>query len=58
MNKKAEGFYLGDGAYVKWDALTGELVIFTHNGFHPTNSVFLGPNEIEALKQFLAKVQP
>lgn len=37
--KQFKGVYLGDGAYVKYSG--DDLVLFTHNGVHSTNSVYL-----------------
>lgn len=51
-----EPTYLGDGAYVKQGSYVGEIVIFTHNGIHPTNSVVLGPSEIVVLERFLKEL--
>ena len=43
--------YLGDGVYVKMDGHF--VVIYTHNGYHTTNSVFLEPEVLAALKKYL-----
>ena len=42
--------YLGDGVYVKLHS-SGDVVLFTSNGFHTTNSVFLEP---KVLREFVA----
>ena len=49
----AEGLYLGDGAYVKEEG--DFVVVYTHNGYHSTNSVYLEPDVEEALYQYLKK---
>lgn len=46
--------YLGDGAYAKFDG--AELVIYTSNGFHATNSVYLEAPAINALVEFLKEI--
>ena len=43
--------YLGDGAYAKWNGQ--ELVVYTSNGIHATNSVYMERNEIANLVTFL-----
>ena len=51
---QAEGKYLGDGAYVR---IEGEfIVVYTHNGYHPTNSVYLEPEVARELKNYLNEV--
>ena len=52
---KPEGFYLGDGAYVRPDDYSGGLVLYTHNGIHPTNSVYLERNVEAALYEYLKR---
>ena len=51
MKELKGAFYLGDGAYCRWEA--DILVIFTHNGLHPTNSVYLDPDVLKSLQTFL-----
>ena len=46
-------FYLGDGAYVRHGSYAREVIIFTHNGVYSTNSVCLGPDELNALQVWL-----
>lgn len=45
--------HLGDGAYARYDG--SELVIYTSNGIHTTNSVYLEQPAISALLAFLAE---
>lgn len=45
--------YLGDGAYCKYGSYPGELIIYTSNGMHLTNSVHLEPLAIQLLIQFI-----
>jgi hypothetical protein len=47
--------YLGDGAYARLAADTGDVVIFTHDGIHVTNSVFLEPKVLRAFKEWLQR---
>jgi len=42
-----QAFYLGDGCYVKHDG--HHVIIFTHNGIHSTNSVYMDENVFAAL---------
>ena len=32
--------YLGDGAYIRLDPKTGEIIVYTDDGTGPTNEVF------------------
>lgn len=51
--KQVEAEYLGDAAYARWEAEV--LVIFTHNGIHPTNSVYLEPKVLRSLLDYLRR---
>ena len=53
MQMVAEGLYLGDGAYVKEEGIF--VVVYTHNGYHATNSVYLEPEVEAALYEYLKK---
>lgn len=46
--------YLGDGAYVRISQL-GEIVIYTTNGLHVTNSVYLESPAIDEFIKFLKR---
>ena len=48
--------YLGDGAYVEVGCYPGEIIITTSDGIRTTNTIYLGPNEIVALGQFVEAV--
>lgn len=43
--------YLGDGVYAKYNGQ--ELTVYTSNGMHPTNSVYMERAEIANLVEFL-----
>lgn len=45
------GTYLGDGAYVEWNGWS--YVIYTSNGIERTNEVYLEPQHIRALNEFI-----
>ena len=47
------GIYLGDGAYVKRE--DEFIVVYTHNGYHSTNSVYLDRSVVRALRDYLIK---
>jgi hypothetical protein len=44
--------YLGDSVYIR-TLPTGELVIYTENGFGPTNEIFLEPDVYLLLAQYI-----
>lgn len=46
-------YYLGDGAYVKEDSVTGDVIIYTYDGIHVTNEVYLSQYEISILAKWL-----
>ena len=48
--------YIGDGVYIKQGSWQGEVIIYTSNGITEENHIYLGPQEIEALKRFCAQV--
>jgi hypothetical protein len=45
--------YLGDGAYVRWDAGTQHIVLTAENGVVATDIIYLEPEVIAALVQYL-----
>jgi hypothetical protein len=49
-----EPIYLGDGAYARIDQF-GDVIIYTSNGIHITNSIVLGPDLILNLIEWLKK---
>jgi len=44
--------YLGDSVYVQQGSYVGELILTTENGFGPTNTIVIGPGELESLLRF------
>lgn len=49
MNKE----YLGDGLYVDYDEY--QIRLYTDNGIHITNEVFLEPNVLQSFISYLNK---
>jgi hypothetical protein len=47
--------YLGDGAYVRLNEY-GQVVLFTSDGDHTTNSVYLEPEVLRAFKEWLGRM--
>ncbi len=47
----AEDVYLGDGLYVGFDGY--QVKLYSHNGVHPTNSVYLEPEVLRAFVKWL-----
>ena len=41
--------YLGDGAYIRRGAYSGEVIIFASDGISRTNTVFLSPGMMDTL---------
>jgi hypothetical protein len=50
---RSDKTYLGDGAYVEWIDATGIIQLTTSNGLEDTNTIVLGPSEIDMLLMFL-----
>jgi len=44
--------YLGDVAYVEDGCMVGEIILTTSNGIEVTNTIHLGPSELESLDRF------
>jgi hypothetical protein len=51
----AEVEYLGDAAYVRLNE-HGQVVLFTSDGVHSTNSIYLEPEVLSALKAWLGRM--
>lgn len=51
----AEDTYLGDGLYVRMDG-AGQVVLYAHNGIHPTSSVYLEPDVLAAFMAWAKKM--
>ena len=50
--------YLGDGAYVELDSYEpNSVVLYTSNGMSITNTVILGPYEVDALINWFKKLK-
>ena len=45
--------FLGDGAYVREGSYKGEVVLFTTDGMHTTNTIVLEPFVLAAFLSFL-----
>jgi hypothetical protein len=50
-----EDRYLGDGLYAKFDGYQVEL--YSSNGIHKTNQVFLEPSVIDAFERYLSDLK-
>ncbi len=51
--KELNATYLGDGAYIKRDEYTGDVVIFTYNGIQTTNRVVIETRDVSTLMEWL-----
>lgn len=54
MPKPETPEYLGDGCYVKLHE-SGQVVLYTSNGEHTTNSVFLEPEVLRSFKEWIER---
>ena len=45
--------YLGDGVYAAFDGDRESIVLTTENGISVTNTIYLEPEILEALKRYL-----
>ena len=55
MNEETKE-YIGDGVYAKFDGFG--VILTTENGFEATNKIYLEPQVLDALQNYVAKLMP
>ena len=56
MTDDTREIYLGDAVYAKVHEDGYHIVLYTHNGIHSTNSIYLEPGVARSLREYLTKV--